>query len=202
MAGENDTKQPEKGSGSGGGGGGGGSSNQPRKPSGRKGMFDLTNLLGSLSWLASALLTCIAIMVAFLNIPSACLGERGQLAGCVPQIVTSTEGSTVIIGGILVQLLFSAVLFRLRHNTVIHRIGSIIEWVVNGVGIYWLFCVQLGVAPGIYETVSTFTRTIGQRGTFLWWVAFIGLAVGWDLLTDALFKAPAVSGGSPQSTRR
>lgn len=169
----------------------------------RKSKLDATNLMGAFFWITSAFLTSIVLMVTFLPIPATCLGDRGQLTGCTWQIISSNEGITIIVLGILLQAAFSTILFRLRHDVIIHRTGSWIERAINAVGIYWLLCVQLGAGRGVYETVTTFTRTLSQGGTFLWWIGIIAASIGWDLITDAMFKAPGTtSGGTSQQQPR
>jgi len=194
MAGETDNKdkgaeQNKGGSNPRGGGGGGDSQRRPQsRAQGPSGML----IYGAIFWVLSALLTAIVLMLIFMKIPPACLGERGQIVACLPQIVSSTEGMIVLVAALIVQGGLSIAIFQFRHNVTAARIGAVIESIINFVGIYWLFCVQFGAAPGVYETVSTFIRTL-TAATLGWWVFLIALSIAWDWVTNAFFAGRKAS---------
>lgn len=180
----------------------GGGGNAPRSRGSRKGLLDLTNVLGAILWLFSALLTAIFVMLVFIKLPSDCLGDRGQLAGrCIVPVITATNGLWVILGAVLVQFIISAMIWRLR-NPSITRIGNLLEWVINFVGFFWLICIQVNVesASGVYAQVTTFIKNFTVP-TIGWWLVLITLSVGLDILTHNLFSAPP-TGVPPSGVQR
>lgn len=182
-------------------GGGNQSSNQqkaPRAP--RKSVFDITNILGALLWLLSAVITAIPLMLIFLRVPQQCLGPRGQFVSmqCAWQVTTSIEGLIVFGTSVILQLIFSAMVWRIKTPITLW-LGRFNEWVLNFVGLYWLLCIQIGAAVPVYTEVSTFLRTFGIEA-LLWWLLLIVSSVGWPFLEKFLFTAPPIA--SPQGVQR
>lgn len=172
---------------------GGGGGNQPPKRARGKSIFDGTNIAGAFLWLSSALLTAIVFMLVFISVP--CAGSRGEVLGtCLTGVLTSQAGIYTLIGAVLVQFLVSIMIHRLRTPAWV-RIGNAIEWLINFIGFFWLICVELGVAPGVYAQVITFVKNLTVP-TIIWWLVLIALSVGLDMLTNNLFNAPPSGGGN------
>lgn len=178
--------------------GSGGGSNKPQARSYRKSLFDPTNLGGAFIWLMSALLTGIALMFALIELPAQCYGARGSLQmQCLVPFVQSAPG-LAILGVSLVLQLFITLFTERVASVVIKRIFVGVELLVNLVGIYWLFCIQFGLAPGVYKQVIAM-----DVRTFLWWVAGILLSIAFYVLQGQLFGAPPKQrGGGSSGTQR
>lgn len=178
----NPPNNPPKGGG-GGGGGGGGSSR-------RKGMFDQTNMIGYALWFASAAISAVAFANVAVRVPVTCRGEDGFIVpNCVTGLANTSAFGYVMGFALVIQVLTTVARRRVRHP-VWSPVLRITEVFVNLFGFYWLFCVQLGMFPGIRVSIQTFVQNFGVPelvGTFM----LITLAYGWDKLADLFFDAPA-----------
>ena len=170
----------------------GGGGQPPKRPQ-RKPLFDGSNLMGAALWLFSALLTSIALMLVFINIPAPCLGERGQFVGCFREIATSVEGISVLSGALFIQMLISLMVNRLR-SPIIVRVGNVLEWLINFIGLYWLVCIQIGAAPGVYAIISPLVQNFTVP-TLLWFTALIIGSIGLDIIVTNSFNAPPAQSG-------
>lgn len=167
----------------------------------RKPLLDSTNLLGAAVWSMSTVITTIALMLVFVKLPASCMGDRGQLLGsCAIQLFTSIEGIVVGIAAVFMQLLGSAFIWRIP-NPVIKRLGYCVEWLINFVGLYWLFCVQFDIEwfRPVYIQLSTVIKTM-TIGALLAWTFLIAMSIGWPIVEKALFNAPR--SGPPGGVQR
>lgn len=174
-------------------------SNSPQRAV-RKPLLDGTNLLGTALWIMGTVITSIALMLAFVKLPANCLGVRGELVNgeCASQLINSQQGITVLLVSVFLQLLISAMVWRIR-NVIFARIGHTTETLINFVGLYWLFCIQLGVFGSVYIQISTILKTFSVE-TILGYVFLISLSVGWPFLEKYCFDAPV--SGPPAGVRR
>jgi hypothetical protein len=192
-----DEKQPEqtKSQPGGGGGqsrGGGGGGRPSRKP-----LLHRTNLIALFLWLLSAFLTSIVGMLVFIQLPASCLGQRGELLGpCVVPLITSSQGLTVFLGATVVQFIISSIIAHISSRIML-RIGNAIEALINFIGLFWLFCIQLDMkyAQGMREQVLTLIRNF-TVGTLILWIILCSLSIGWNVLIRYFHEAPATGGTS------
>jgi hypothetical protein len=129
----------------------GGGGQQPRK----KGMLDGLGILATLVWGFNASLTAIVLTLALLDpIPEGCFTllreTRTVVDGCGQPF---TSWSIVLIVSFVSQALLSTARQRVRQRGW-KRTLDMTEYAINIAGLYWLFCIKLGLLSPVKQAVD------------------------------------------------
>ncbi len=188
---------------------GSGGQNPPRPQQGpprgkqKKSLFDITNVVGVVFWLVTAIMGCAVAVNILVPVPSVCRAADLMIEPVCfrSQVLISTYFVPVFVFALVVQILIT-IMSRRVHDKQFQKGVLAVELFINFVGYYWLICVQLGYVESLRTAGKTLVPIFTNMGTFVAIAFMIGGAylaywlpnVCWDAQPAAGTQAPPQQG--------